>query len=256
MKISIITLFPDMVRGFFDESIIKKAQEKGLIEIEIINLRDFAIDENGTVDDRPYGGGAGMVIRADVVVKAIDSLQNEKPKTKMTRVILTSAKGQTYNQKKAIELSQLDHIVIVAGHYEGFDERVMPHIDEEISMGEYVMTGGEIPAAAIVDSVVRLIPGVLKKSNATEEETFFEMSVDELIETCGEDESLGFLKKHNIPVVQLVEYPHYTRPAEFEGQDVPDVLQRGNHEEIRKWRIREAYHQTKEKRPDLLDIKG
>ncbi len=245
-----------MVRGFFDESIIKKAQEKGKIEIEIINLRDFAIDENGTVDDRPYGGGAGMVIRADVVVKAIDSMKNEKRKTKMNRVILTSAKGKTYNQKKAIELSKLDHIVIVAGHYEGFDERLMPHIDEEISIGEFVMTGGEIPAAAIVDSIVRLIPGVLKKSNATEEETFFEMGVDDLIEICGEDACLGILKKHAISKVQLVEYPHYTRPQEFEGNQVPEVLQGGNHEEIRKWRIREAYHQTREKRPDLLDIKG
>lgn len=254
MKFSIITLFPEMVRGFFEDSIIKKAQEKGSVEIEIIDLRDFATDAHGTVDDRPYGGGAGMVIRADVVTQAIHSMRNEELEMRNSRVILTSAKGKSYNQKKAEELSKLDHIIIVAGHYEGFDERIMPHIDEEISMGEFVMTGGEIPAAAIVDSVVRLLPGVLKKSDATQEESFFEMAVDELMEVCGEDETLGLLKKHHIRHVRLLEYPHYTRPAEFEGKGVPEVLQNGNHEEIRKWRIREAYQQTKAKRPDLLDI--
>jgi len=225
------------------------------VEIEIVDLREFAIDDHGTVDDRPYGGGAGMVIRADVVVKAIERVTSYELRDKKRTVILTSAKGKSYNQKKATELSKLDHIIILAGHYEGFDERIMPHIDEEISMGEYVMTGGEIPAAAIVDSVVRLLPGVLKKSEATQEESFFEMAVDDLIEICGEDATLGLLEKHNIHVVQLLEYPHYTRPPIFEGTEAPAVLQGGNHEEIRKWRIREAYRVTKEKRSDLLDIR-
>ncbi len=253
MKITIITLFPEMIRGFFKESIIRKAQEKGKVEIELVDLRQFATDDYGTVDDRPYGGGAGMVIRADVVVDALKSIQ--KTSVKKPRILLTSAKGTTYTQRKAEELASLKHIIIIAGHYEGFDERVMKHIDEEISIGEFVLTGGEIPAAAIVDSIVRLIPGVLKKSEATMEESFFLMAVDDLIEICGEDAVLGLLKKNNINQVQLVEYPHYTRPEEFEGERVPEILKSGNHEEIRKWRIRQAYQQTKEKRPDLLDTK-
>lgn len=252
MKISIITLFPNMIQGFFNESIIKKAQDKGIVEIEIVDLRSFAVDTYGTVDDRPYGGGAGMVIRPDVVVAALKKVAKGKTKKK---VFLTSAKGKPFTERKAEELTEMKHIVIVAGHYEGFDERVMKHIDEEVSLGDFVLTGGEIPAAAIVDAVVRLLPGVLKKSDATREESFFQLPVDDLIEVCGEDECLGILKKHNIHKVQLVEYPHYTRPDIFEGEGVPETLTSGNHEEIRKWRIRQSYQQTKEKRPDLLDIK-
>lgn len=253
MKISIITLFPDMVRAFFQESIMKRAIEKGHLEISYINLRDFAVDEYGSVDDRPYGGGAGMVIRSDVVVPAIQSVMPKKKKG--SKVILTSAKGKRFNQSTAYEYAKLDHLVIVAGHYEGFDERVMPYIDAEISLGDYVLTGGEIPACAIADSVVRLIPGVLKKSESTAEESFYSVGVDTLIEICGEDEKLGFLKKNHIHQVQLVEYPHYTRPIVFDGKEVPELLQSGNHEEIRKWRIRQAYAQTITKRPDLLDIR-
>lgn len=252
MKISIITLFPNMIQGFFNESIIKKAQDKGIVEIEIIDLRSFAVDTHGTVDDRPYGGGAGMVIRPDVVVSALKKVAKNKTKKK---VLLTSAKGRPFTERKAEELTGIGHIVIIAGHYEGFDERVMKHVDEEISLGDFVLTGGEIPAAAIVDAVVRLLPGVLKKTDATLEESFFEIPVDDLIEVCGEDEILGILKKNNIHKVQLVEYPHYTRPEIFEGETVPEILTSGNHEEVKKWRIRQAYLQTKQKRPDLLDIK-
>lgn len=253
MKISIITLFPDMVRSFFSDSIMKRAIDKGLLDISLVNLRDYAIDAHGSVDDRPYGGGAGMVIRPDVVVPAIK--ETVESTAKGSRVILTSAKGQRYSQKKAHEYTTLSHLVIIAGHYEGFDERVMDHVDEEISLGDYVMTGGEIAACAIADSVVRLVPGVLKKDEATAEESFFWIPVDTLIEVCGEDEHLGWLKKNHIQQVQLVEYPHYTRPQTFEGIEVPKVLQEGNHAEIRRWRIRQAYAQTKTKRPDLLDMR-
>ncbi|PIZ63477.1 tRNA (guanosine(37)-N1)-methyltransferase TrmD [Candidatus Roizmanbacteria bacterium CG_4_10_14_0_2_um_filter_39_13] len=249
MKISVITLFPDMISGFFNESILKRAQEKKLVEIEVVNLRDFALDSYGTVDDRPYGGGAGMVMRADVLGAAIN-----KVKDSSSKVILTSAKGNQFVQKKAKELSQLDHIVIIAGHYEGVDERVMEYVDEEMSIGDYVLTGGEIPAAVIIDSVVRLLPGVLKKNSATEEESFYHISVNELIDVVGETEILGRLRKSNIEFVQLLEYPQYTRPEEFEGKKAPEELLSGNHEQIRKYRLKRSYEETKTKRPDLLDI--
>src|SRR3972149_940477 len=162
MKISVITLFPKMISGFFEESIVKRAQEKKLVEIEVINLRDFAIDDYGSVDDRPYGGGAGMVLRVDVIHKALEKVKSssfakasaDKQKSK---VILTSARGKTYKQSVAQEYSKLDHLVIIAGHYEGVDERVLEYVDEEISLGDFVMTGGEIAASAIVDSIVRLL---------------------------------------------------------------------------------------------------
>jgi tRNA (guanine37-N1)-methyltransferase len=247
MKITIITLFPKMIEGFINESIIKKAQDKGVVEIEFINLRDFALDSYGTVDDRPYGGGAGMVLRAEPLTQAIG-------KAGKGRVVLTSAKGKAYTQKKAGAFAKLKHLIIIAGHYEGVDERAMSHIDEEVSMGDYILTGGEIPAAAIVDSIVRLLPGVLKKEEATQEESFFEVRVDDIIEACGEDECLGILKKKNVKTVQLLEYPHYTRPEKFGGKKVPTVLLSGNHEFIHKWRIKEAYKMTLKKRPDLIEI--
>lgn len=250
MKISIITLFPNMVNAFLDESIMKRAQDKNAVEIEIINLRDFALDDHGTVDDRPYGGGAGMVLRPEPLLKAIQKAGNIDKKT---HTILTSAKGQPYSQKKAHQLSELSHFIIICGHYEGVDERIMKHVDEEISLGDYVLTGGEIAAAAIVDSVVRLLPGVLKKDEATTEESFFEVAIDDLITVVGAITSLTYLKEIGIKSVQLLEYPHYTRPVEFEGKKVPEILTKGNHEEIRKWRIKEAYKQTLEKRPDLLE---
>jgi len=249
MKISVITLFPDMISGFCNESILKRAQEKGIVEIEIVNLRDFAPDSYGTVDDRPYGGGAGMVMRADVLDEAI-----KKVKDLNSKVILTSAKGKTYSQAKAQELSKHNHIVIIAGHYEGVDERVMEYVDEEISIGDYVLTGGEIPAAVIIDSVVRLLPGVLKKDGATEEESFYQISVKELIDIVGETEILGRLRKNTIEFVQLLEYPQYTRPEEFDGKKAPEELLSGDHEKIRKYRLKKSYEETKTKRPDLLDI--
>ncbi|MBI4038198.1 tRNA (guanosine(37)-N1)-methyltransferase TrmD [Candidatus Daviesbacteria bacterium] len=219
MRISIITLFPEVFDPILHSSILKRAQKKGLVEFELINLRDFGEGKHKVVDDRPFGGGAGMILRADILTKALKSINQGK-------VILTSASGKTYKQAVAQKLSKLDHIIIVCGHYEGVDQRFIDiYIDEEISIGDYVLTGGEIPAMVIVDSVVRLIPGVLEKPEATQNESF----------------SQG-----------LLEYPQYTRPEEFEGEKVPKVLLSGNHAEIAKWRNKKSLAKTKKIRPDLL----
>ncbi len=234
MKITILTLFPKMISGFFEESIIKRAQDKKLIEIEIINLRDFAIDDYGTVDDRPYGGGAGMILRVDVIYKALAKVKSEKLKVKNKsqnlKVLLTSPKGKIFDQKKAQEYSELNHLIIIAGHYEDVDARALDYVDEEISMGDFILTGGEIPASAIVDSVVRLIPGVLKKDQATKNESF------------------------NFNNQKILEHPQYTRPEEFMGKKVPGILLKGDHKKIEKWQMEKALKETRKKRPDLLMI--
>jgi len=256
MKISIITLFPKMIASFFEESIVKKAKDKGLVEIELINLRDFALDSYGAVDDRPYGGGAGMILRVDVLYQAILKIKNQKSKLHLKnqkeKIILTSPKGKLFNQKKAKEYAKLDHLIIVCGHYEGVDERVLNFVDEEVSLGDFVMTGGEIAASAIADAVCRLIPGVLKKEEATEIESFFEVSLDKLIEVVGEDKILKKLKEKEVKKVKLLEYPQYTRPENFLGFKVPKILLSGNHKEIEKWRLKKAWEETKKKRKDLL----
>ncbi len=239
-----------MIEGFFAESIVKRAQEKKLVEVEIVDIRKFAIDDYGTVDDKPYGGGVGMVMRVDVVEKAI-----AKVKSPSSKVIFTSPKGNKFDQQKAKEYSQLSHLVILVGHYEGVDERVIDYIDEEISLGDFVMTGGEIAASAIVDSVVRLIPGVLKQVEATELESFMTISIDRLIGVIGEDTSLQELKKKGVEEVKLLEFPQYTRPENFAKKKVPEVLLSGNHKEIEIWRIKKAFVETLQKRPDLLMIK-
>ncbi len=249
MKISIITLFPNMFKGFLEESIIKRAQEKKLVEINIVNLRDFASNSYGSVDDKPYGGGAGMVMRVDILAKAL-----EKIKTKKSKILLTSPKGKQFTQKKAKELSQSEDIIIIAGHYEGVDERISDFVDEEVSIGDFVLTGGELPIAMIVDSIVRLLPGVLKEEAATEEESFFEIDLEKLINVVGDTEILKKLKNQNIKTVQLLEYPHYTRPEEFKGSKVPKELLSGDHKKIEEWRIRKAYEETLKKRPDLLAL--
>jgi tRNA (guanine37-N1)-methyltransferase len=258
MKISIITLFPKMITGFFEESIVKKAKEKGLVEIELINLRNFAIDNYGTVDDRPYGGGAGMILRADVLYKTISKIKNQKSKlhikNQKEKIILTSPKGKIFNQEKAKEYAKLDHLVIIAGHYEGVDERILSFIDEEVSSGDFVMTGGEITATAITDAVTRLVPGVLKKEEATAIESFFRVSINQLIDIVGEDEVLKKLKERGVKKIKLLEYPQYTRPEYFHGLKVPEILLSGNHQEIEKWRLKKAWEQTIKKRKDLLNL--
>jgi len=227
MKIDILTLFPEMFKGPFDESIIKRAQKKNLIEIKIHNLRKWADDKRGTIDNRPFGGGTGMVLMIKPIDRALDEL-----KTQDSKVILLGPKGKVFDQKKAEELAKNKHLIFICGHYEGVDERVKEHLaDEEISIGDYILTGGELPTMVIVDSVVRLIPGVLEKPESTQNESF------------------SHLTSHVSP---LLEYPQYTRPANFKGWQVPKVLLSGNHEKIDKWRKNEVLKITKKLRPDLV----
>jgi len=252
MKITIITLFSKTIEAFFGESILKRAQDKGLVEIEIIDLRQFAIDKRGTVDDHPYGGGPGMVLRVEPVYEAIEKVKSSKLKVKSLKTILTSPRGRVFNQELAKKYAKLDHLVIVCGHYEGVDERVSHFVDEEVSIGDFILTGGEIAAAAIVDSVVRLIPGVLNKEESPKEESFSLVDIDELIAAVGEDEILQKLKKAGRKEIKLLEYPQYTRPKEFKNLKVPVVLLSGDHQKIRQWRLKKAYEITKKRRKDLL----
>jgi tRNA (guanine37-N1)-methyltransferase len=206
MKIDILTLFPEMFEGPFNASIIKRAESKGLIEVKVHDLRSWGEGTRRNVDDRPYSGGPGMILRVDIIDEALKELR-----TKKSKVILLDATGPRYAQKKAQELSRSDHLILIAGHYEGVDHRVHEHlVDEVVSIGDYVLTGGEIPAMILVDSVIRLIPGVLGKD---------ESSMDE---------------SHKEP--GYLEYPQYTRPEEYKGWKVPEILLSGNHAEIAKWR--------------------
>lgn len=263
MKITILTLFPKMISGFFGESIIKRAKENGLVDISLVDLRKFAVDKYGSVDDRPYGGGAGMIMRVDVIHNAIKKITNDELRIKnknpqsvirnlKSKIILTSPKGKIFNQQLAINYSKLDELVIIAGHYEGVDERVSEMVDEEVSIGDFVMTGGEMAAAVITDSVVRLLPGVLKKEKATELESFFEIPIKHLNGIIGENEILKKLIDKGVKDVKLLEFPQYTRPEEFNGKKVPEILLSGNHKTIEEWRIKKAFEETLKKRPDLL----
>lgn len=220
MKIDILTLFPKMFEGFLSESIIKRAIEKGLLEINLVNIRDFTILKNGQVDDTPYGGGSGMVLMCEPVVRAIESV-----KTNDSKVYLMSPQGQVLTDQLADTLYQsTKHLILVCGHYEGFDERIRKFVDGEISIGDYVLTGGEIPALVITDCIARFIPGVI------DEESFKNESFKE----------------------NLLDYPVYTKPREFRGLKVPDILLSGDHKKIDEYRKSEQLRVTKEKRPDLL----
>jgi tRNA (guanine37-N1)-methyltransferase len=243
MKIDIITLFPNMFAGPFDESMVKRAQEKKIVTIGIHNLRNWAIDERGTVDAHPYGGGPGMLIRPEPVFNAVNDVRsskhdvrkaNSKIEQRASKIVLLDAGGELFNQERAIEYSTLDHLICLCGHYEGFDYRVHEKLaDDVISIGNFVVTGGEIPCMLVVDSVVRLLPGVLNKEEGHEIESF--------------SKNLGTLN-----TTQLVEFPQYTRPEEFEGMKVPEVLLSGHHAQIEKWRHEKAFERTKKNRPDLF----
>lgn len=220
VRFDILTLFPEMIEGMLNQSILKRAIEKKIIEANIINFRDFSTNKHSTVDDYAYGGGAGMLISVEPIHLAMKTIPNIDKAYK----ILTSPSGNVYNQNRAEKLSKLDHIVIVCGHYEGIDNRILDYIDEEISIGDYVLTGGEIPACAIIDSIARLVPGVIS---------------DESI--VGESFTMG-----------LLEYPQYTRPYEYDGKKVPDVLVSGHHANIKKWQRYQSLKKTYEVRPELL----
>jgi len=210
MKIDILTLFPKMFEGPFDESIVRRAQDNSLLEIKIHDLRKWAKDKRKTVDDRPYGGGVGMIMRVDVIDPALRDLKL-KVKSEKLKVILLDATGEKFNQQKAVQLSKVEHLIFVCGHYEGVDHRVHEHLaDEVISIGDYVLTGGEIPAMVVADAIIRLIPGVLEKEEATKIESFSQPG--------------------------KVEFPQYTRPENYKGWKVPEILLSGNHQKINSWR--------------------
>ncbi|HYK08854.1 MAG TPA: tRNA (guanosine(37)-N1)-methyltransferase TrmD [Candidatus Eisenbacteria bacterium] len=256
MKTTILTLFPEMFDGPFRESILKHAQQKGLLEIEFVNIRDFGHGTHKVVDDTPYGGGVGMVMKVDVLDKAISSAREEGLTKKEERIVLLDARGETFNQTVAKEFSQLKHLILICGHYEGVDERVRDLVDETISIGDFILTGGEIPAMLIVDSVARLLPGVLKPDATTHES--FSIQTKQGVTRDGETHGRGSLVgghgavKRQDPEKTLLEYPQYTTPREYNGKNVPDVLLSGNHKEIEKFRQESAKKITQKHRPDLL----
>ncbi len=223
MKFDILTLFPEMFSSPFQESILARAIEKGLIEVRTINIRDFALDKHRVVDDTPYGGGQGMVMKVEPIARAIEQVKSEYPSA---RTIYLTPEGRPLNQEMVRQLATRDHLVLLCGRYEGVDERARElFIDEEISIGDYVLTGGELAAMVLIDAVSRFLPGVLGSDRSAEEESFFH---------------------------SLLEYPQYTRPSSFRGHDVPEVLLSGNHQAISLWRRREALKRTWLRRPDLL----
>ncbi len=226
MQIDVITAFPEMLQAFFGESILKRAQEKNLVQIEMWDLRTFASDKHKTIDDYPYGGGPGMILKPEPIFKAVDKIKKKHPK-KNTKIVLMTPQGERYSQKKAKELSKADHLVLICGHYRGVDERIIQKlVTDEISIGDYIITGGELPAAVIIDSVVRLLPGVLGDFDSAMGDSFSGNHLD---------------------------HPHYTRPAEFRRMKVPEVLLSGHHDRVRAWREEKARERTIERRPDLLN---
>lgn len=221
MQIDVITIFPAMLDGFLGESMMKRAAKLGAVSFRTVNLRSFTSDRHHTTDDRPFGGGPGMIMKPEPLFGAVESV-----KTPASRVILMSPAGRRFDQAAARAMAQQTHLVFICGHYEGVDERVREAlVDEELSIGDYVLTNGVLPAAVVIDAVVRLLPGVLGGEGAADQESF----------------SAG-----------LLEYPHYTRPAEFRGRKVPEVLLQGDHAEIARWREEQARRRTRERRPDML----
>ena len=221
MKIDVLTLFPEMFTGPLDVSMVARARKAGLLDLQIRNLRDWTHDRHKSVDDRPFGGGPGMVLKPEPVFEAVEALASEK-----TRVLMMAPTGRVFTQAMARELAGEEHLLFLCGSYEGFDERIRTLIDDELSIGDYVLTNGGLPAMVIIDAVTRLLPGVLGHDESAHDESF----------------------SHG-----LLEYPHYTRPAEFRDMKVPDVLLSGNHAEIEKWRREQSKRRTEERRPDLLE---
>ena len=225
MRIDILTLFPEFFETLKSHSIVARAIKAGKIELQVHNIREQASDNYGSVDDHPYGGGPGMVLKVDVLHRALIDVRS-KILGESVKVILLTPQGQVFKQKIAGELKLETNLILICGHYEGFDERIREYCDMEISIGDYVLTGGEIPAMVLVDAVARLLPGVLGDDTSSHDESHAD---------------------------GLLEYPHYTRPTEYDGKKVPEILLSGNHKEIESWRKKMAHERTKERRPDLLD---
>ncbi|SDK23599.1 tRNA (guanosine(37)-N1)-methyltransferase TrmD [Lacicoccus qingdaonensis] len=221
MNIHYLTLFPEMYDGVLNTSILKRAKDKGIVDYNLIDFRDYSEDKHNKVDDYPYGGGAGMVLKPEPIFNAMDALEVENP-----RVILLCPQGAPFDQKMAEDLSKEENIVFICGHYEGYDERIRTLVTDEVSIGDYVLTGGELASMTMTDAIVRLIPNVISNQESHEQDSF----------------STGML-----------EHPHYTRPREYRGMKVPEVLLNGDHKKIDEWRYNESLKRTRERRPDLLD---
>jgi tRNA (guanine37-N1)-methyltransferase len=251
MKFEILTIFPDFFRGPLDYGIVRRARESKLVEIDVRDLREFTHDRHRTVDDRPFGGGEGMVLKPEPIFEALESLgisardERLKPESRET-VILLSPQGELYTQGVAQQLMQRERVVLICGRYEGVDERVAEHLaDREISVGDFVLSGGELGAALIVDVMTRLVPGALGNAASAQQESFTET-------TAVAETKAGEPPSSTCGSGGLLDYPHYTRPSDFRGMPVPEVLVNGNHDEIRKWRRRCALQKTLRNRPDLL----
>jgi len=256
MKADIITIFPDFFRGPLDYGITRRAAEMGLVKIEVHDLRVFTHDKHRTVDDRPFGGGEGMVLKPEPIFECLEKFELPAREVRISEraagrakqsVILLSAQGERFTQKVAAELAALDRIVLICGRYEGVDERVADHLaDRELSIGDYVLSGGELAAAVVIESVTRLLPGAVGNEASTRQESFTaSVPNGESSQGDGPDSTCGS--------GGLLDYPHYTRPAEFRGMPVPEVLINGNHQQIRRWRREQALEKTLRNRPDLLD---
>jgi tRNA (guanine37-N1)-methyltransferase len=249
MKADIVTIFPDFFRGPLDHGITRRAAEMGLVKIQVHDLRQFTRDKHRTVDDRPFGGGEGMVLKPEPIFECLERMQlaprgQRLASTVQESVVVLSAQGQRFTQKIASELAALDRMILICGRYEGVDERVSEFLaDRELSIGDYVLSGGELGAAVIIEAVTRLLPGAVGNEASTRQESFTaDVSGGE---TDGPDSTCGS--------GGLLDYPHYTRPAEFRGMTVPEVLINGNHQEIRRWRREQALKKTQRNRPDLLE---
>jgi tRNA (guanine37-N1)-methyltransferase len=256
MRFDLVTIFPEFFAGPLDHGIVRRAHEAGLVHIQTQDLREFTKDRHKTVDDRPFGGGEGMVLKPEPLFEAVESLlghsvgdasQTKLPSEK-TSIILLSAAGKRFTQETARQLAQQDHLILICGRYEGVDERVAAHLaTDEISIGDFVLSGGELPAALIVDAVTRLLPGALGNEASSQNESFSEVGAPTSTE-------LDSLARHSPLATRhcLLDFPHYTRPADFRGWTVPEVLIGGNHAEVAKWRRRQAVEKTRRNRPDLL----
>jgi len=269
MKIEILTIFPDFFRGPLDYGILRRAREANLIDVAVHDLRSFTSDRHRTVDDRPFGGGEGMVLKPEPIFDCLNSLGVDTPRQNHTpsdqSIVLLSAQGRLFRQQMAEELAQLGRLVLICGRYEGVDERVAEFIaDREISVGDYVLSGGELAAAIVADAVVRLIPGALGNEASARQESFSAIEVGKSVEARYTDTSAPAYEPSRTVVQSpapastcasggLLDYPHYTRPADYRGMKVPEVLVSGNHTEIRRWRRRKALEKTLRNRPDLLE---
>ena len=258
MKIDILTIFPDFFRGPLDFGILRRARETGLVEVSIHDLRAFTKDKHRTVDDRPFGGGEGMVLKPEPIFECLESFGNLESREVRAAagakqsVILLSAQGRRLDQAMAAELSQLDRIVLICGRYEGVDERISEHLaDREVSIGDYVLSGGELGAAVVIDTVIRLIPGAVGNQDSTRQESFTASLPGSSVSGSPELSSDG--PSSTCASGGLLDYPHYTRPADFRGMAVPEVLVNGNHDQIRTWRRKTALAKTLRNRPDLLE---